>query len=135
MTTRLDGLYDTIIELEEKIEDAKLLRRSAEMQTITQDNIFKIILNFEKVYDQLNDDEKKALVFSLIKEIQIYPNEESTTPLKSISLHLPVYQAGEEVSELLRERRTTVSTCKSLSKHKFISSLIMGSLKTIDFSH
>ena len=122
MTTRLDSLYDTVIELEEKIEDAKLLRRSVEMKTISMDNIFKIILHFEKVYDQLNDDEKKALVSSLIKEIQIYPGEESTTLLKSISLHFPIYQDGEEVSELLWERHTTVSTCKSLSKHKFISS-------------
>ena len=32
MTIRLDGLYDTIVELEERIEDAKLRRSSIEME-------------------------------------------------------------------------------------------------------
>lgn len=35
MTIRLDGLYDTIVELEERIEDAKLRRSSIEMEAIT----------------------------------------------------------------------------------------------------
>ncbi len=39
MTLRLDALYDTIVELEERIEDAKLRKSSIEMETITLDNI------------------------------------------------------------------------------------------------
>lgn len=46
MTLRLDGLYDTIVELEERIEDAKLRKSSIEMETITLDNIYKLMLNF-----------------------------------------------------------------------------------------
>lgn len=38
MTLRLDGLYDTIVELEERIEDAKLRRSLIEMEAITLDN-------------------------------------------------------------------------------------------------
>ena len=34
MTLRLDGLYDTLVELEERIEDAKLRRNSIEMEAI-----------------------------------------------------------------------------------------------------
>ena len=34
-TLRLDGLYDTIVELEERIEDAKLRKSSIEMEAIT----------------------------------------------------------------------------------------------------
>ena len=34
MTLRLDGLYDTIVELEERIEDTKLRRNSIEMEAL-----------------------------------------------------------------------------------------------------
>ena len=42
MTLRLDGLYDTMAELEERIEDTKILKNSAQMRLITIDNIKKI---------------------------------------------------------------------------------------------
>ena len=42
---------DTIVELEERIEDAKLRKSSIEMETITLDNIYKLMLNFGKLYD------------------------------------------------------------------------------------
>jgi len=43
MTLRLDGLYDTMAELEERIEDTKILKNSAQMRLITIDNIKKIL--------------------------------------------------------------------------------------------
>ena len=69
MTLRLDGLYDTIVELEERIEDAKLRKSSIEMEAITLDNIYKLMLNFGKLYDIISDEEKKSLITYLIKEI------------------------------------------------------------------
>ena len=77
MTLRLDGLYDTIVELEERIEDAKLRKSSIEMETITLDNIYKIMVNFDCVYNIINDEEKRNVVTALIKEIEIYRNDES----------------------------------------------------------
>ena len=35
MTLRLDGLYDIIVELEEKIDDVKLRRKAVEQDAIT----------------------------------------------------------------------------------------------------
>ncbi len=64
MTIRLDGLYDTMVELEEKIEDAKLRRQSVERDAITLDNVYKLMINFERVYDKINDEERKSLVSS-----------------------------------------------------------------------
>ena len=110
MTLRLDGLYDTIVELEERIEDAKLRRSSIEMETITLDNIYKLMLNFGKLYDIISDEEKKSLITYLIKEIQIYPNGESEMPLKSIEFNFPIYRDGQEVRRLLWEKGNTVDT-------------------------
>ena len=110
MTLRLDALYDTIVELEERIEDAKLRKSSIEMETITLDNIYKLMLNFGKLYDIISDEEKKSLITYLIKEIQIYPNGESEQPLKSIEFNFPIYRDGQEVRRLLWEKGNTVDT-------------------------
>ena len=110
MTLRLDALYDTIVELEERIEDAKLRKSSIEMETITLDNIYKLMLNFGKLYDIISDEEKKSLITYLIKEIQIYPNGESEQPLKSIEFNFPIYRDGQEVRRLLWEKGNTVET-------------------------
>lgn len=116
MTLRLDGLYDTIVELEERIEDAKLRKSSIEMEAITLDNIYKLMLNFGKLYDIISDEEKKSLITYLIKEIQIYPNGESEQPLKSIEFNFPIYRDGQEVRRLLWEKGNTVETVVLLSK-------------------
>ena len=118
MTLRLDALYDTIVELEERIEDAKLRKSSIEMETITLDNIYKLMLNFGKLYDIISDEEKKSLITYLIKEIQIYPNGESEMPLKSIEFNFPIYRDGQEVRRLLWEKGNTVETVVLLSQQK-----------------
>ena len=116
MTLRLDVLYDTIVELEERIEDAKLRKSSIEMETITLDNIYKLMLNFGKLYDIISDEEKKSLITYLIKEIQIYPNGESEMPLKSIEFNFPIYRDGQEVRRLLWEKGNTVETIIGLRR-------------------
>lgn len=67
-----------------------------------------MLINFEKVYDKISDEERKALVSSLIKEIQIYTRDEAEVPLKSISFNFPVYKDGQEVQEFLWDKGNTV---------------------------
>ncbi|MHC1747325.1 MAG: hypothetical protein AB9856_02920 [Cellulosilyticaceae bacterium] len=50
LTLLLDGVYDIIVELEEKIEDVKLRRKAVEQDAITLENIYTLLANFEKVY-------------------------------------------------------------------------------------
>ena len=110
MTIRLDGLYDTIVELEERIEDAKLRRSSIEMEAITLENVYRIMENFSKLYAIISDEEKKSLVSYLIKEIQIYPNGTSDRILKSIEFNFPIYRDGREIRKLLWENSNTVES-------------------------
>ena len=110
MTIRLDGLYDTIVELEERIEDAKLRRSSIEMEAITLENVYRIMENFSKLYAIISDEEKKSLVSYLIKEIQIYPNGTSDRILKSIEFNFPIYRDGREIRKLLWENGNTVES-------------------------
>lgn len=116
MTLRLDTLYDTIVELEERLEDVRLRRSAVEMEAITFENIYTIMKNFGSLYDIISDDEKKSLISFLIKEIQIYPKEESEQILKSIEFNFPIYRNGEEVRKLLWESGNTVETVVLLSR-------------------
>ena len=116
MTLRLDALYDTMVELEECIEDAKLRKSSIEMEAITLDNVYKIMQNFGKLYAIMSDEEKKNLITYLIKEIQIYPNGESKMPLKSIEFNFPIYIDGKEVRKVLWERGNTIEGVVLMSR-------------------
>ena len=52
----------------------------------------------------------------MIKEIEIYRNDESEYPLKRIGLNFPVFKDGGEVTELLWDKGNTVETVVLLSK-------------------
>ena len=58
----------------------------------------------------INDEEKRNVVTALIKEIEIYRNDESEYPLKRIGLNFPVFKDGGEVTELLWDKGNTVET-------------------------
>ena len=124
MTLRLDALYDTMVELEERIEDAKLRKSSIEMEAITLDNVYKIMQNFGKLYAIMSDEEKKSLITYLIKEIQIYPNGESEMPLKSIEFNFPIYIDGKEVRKVLWESGNTVETVVLLGRKKSTEDMV-----------
>ena len=95
--------------LEEKIEDVKLRRKAVEQDAITLENIYTLLANFEKVYDKISDEEKKKLISSLIKEIEIFPCDEAELPLKSILFNFPVYKDGGDVYVFLWDKSTHVS--------------------------
>lgn len=84
------------------------------MNAITLDNVYTLMINFEKMYDRISDEVRKALVFSLIKEIQIYTREEAEVPLKSIAFNFPVFKDGREVQELLWDKGNTVESVVKL---------------------
>ena len=54
----------------------------------------------------------------MIKEIEIYRNDESEYPLKRIGLNFPVFKDGGEVTELLWDKGNTVETVVLLSQQK-----------------
>ncbi len=116
MMLRLDSLYDIIVEIEEKIEDARLRRKSVEIESVTLENIYKILEHFGELYDIINDEEKKELISFLINEIQIYTEEESVCPLKSIKFNFPVFQNGKEVRDIILKKQANVETLVVLSK-------------------
>ena len=74
--------------------------------------------NIALIYNIINDEEKRNVVTALIKEIEIYRNDESEYPLKRIGLNFPVFKDGGEVTELLWDKGNTVETVCQLVLRK-----------------
>lgn len=80
------------------------------------ENLFKIMQNFGELYAIVSDEERKAIISYLIKEIQICPHDEADNPLKSIEFNSPIYHDGQEIKELLREKGNTVECAVLMSR-------------------
>lgn len=116
MNARLDGMYETIAEIEELIADANLRKKAMEQEAVTLENIYQILLNFSELFDIIHEDEQKNLLTYLIKEIQLNPHWEKKSPLRSIEFNFPIYRNGEEVRKILCEENPNVETLVVLSK-------------------
>lgn len=118
MNMRLDGMYETIAEIEELIADSNLRKKVTEQEAVTLENIYKILLNFSELFDIIDEDEQKNLLTYLIKEIQLNPHWENKSPLRSIEFNFPIYRNGGEVGQILCEENSNVETLAVLTKKK-----------------
>lgn len=109
-------MYDVIAEIEEKIEDARYRKQAIEGKSLTFENIYQILVHFSKIYDKINDDDRKELLAELIKEIHIYPEGESDYTLKSIKFAFPILLDGKEVDEIFLNKPSSVETLVVLTK-------------------
>lgn len=91
---RLYRMYDKIEEAENNLMDARAKKQAIEADKVTGDNIYKILLCFEKLYNVMNPVERKKLMEHLISEIQIYPERQPNGQwLKSIKFRLPIVES------------------------------------------
>ena len=63
-------MYDKIDELESSLIDAKAKKQTIEAEKLTGDNIYKVLIYFDKLYKVMNDIERRQLITALISEIQ-----------------------------------------------------------------
>ena len=91
---RLYRMYDKIEEAENNLMDARAKKQAIEADKITGDNIYKVFICFEKLYNVMNPLERKKLMEHLISEIQIYPERQPNGQwLKSIKFRLPIVES------------------------------------------
>lgn len=90
---RLYRMYDKIEELEEQLIAARSKKTSIEAEKITGDNIYKVLIYFDKLYFAMSDIERRQLIEALIAEIQIYEERKPNGQwLKSIRFKLPIIE-------------------------------------------
>ena len=58
---------------------------------LTGDNIYKVLIYFDKLYKVMNDVEHRKLIEALISEVQIYEEKQANGQwLKYITFKLPI---------------------------------------------
>lgn len=93
LNERLYKMYDKIEDAENQLVTARAKKQAIEADKITGDNIYKILLCFEKLYNVINPVERKKLMEHLISEVQIYPERQPNGQwLKSIKFRLPIIE-------------------------------------------
>ena len=98
MEDRLYKMYDKIDDLESQVIDAKAKKRAIEADKVTGNNIYKILIYFDKLYAVMDQTEKRQFVETLIDEIQIYEERKPNGQwLKSIKFKLPIIEEDFEM--------------------------------------
>ena len=93
LNDRLYAMYDKIEETESQLITARAKKQAIEADKITSDNIYRVLLCFDRLYRLLNATERRQLVESLISEIQVYKERQPNGQwLKSITFRLPIIE-------------------------------------------
>lgn len=103
MQDRLDNLYDRIDDLEEAISGVTRKMNGACGEKFNAETLCKILIRYDKMFEQMSDAEKKQFFQSFVKSIEIDPNPVSKKRvLKHIEFRFPVSYDAEEGQILLR---------------------------------
>ena len=118
---RLYRMYDKIEELESQLMDARAKKTSIEAEKITGDNIYKVLIYFDKLYFAMNDVERRQLIEALIAEIQIYEERKPNGQwLKSIRFKLPIIENDLSIGLDNGEHVETVCLLSKLKVGQYI---------------
>ncbi len=111
---RLYKMYDKIEDTENLLIAARAKKMAIEAEKLTGDNIYKVLIYFDKLYAVMSEQEKRQIMESLISEIQIYPERQPNGQwLKSIKFKLPII---EEDMSLSLDNDAQVETVVLLSR-------------------
>ena len=116
MQDRLDTLYDRIADLEEKIDDVTDKISGAYDENLTSKQLCKVLLQFDEMFEEMTDLERKEFLYTLIERIDLFPErQENGSILKRIRFKFRVdYDAEAGGKVLLNEN--DVETCCLLRK-------------------
>ena len=113
---RLDKMYDKIEDTESQLISARAKKMAIEADKMTADNIYKVLIYFDKLYFVMNEQEKRQLIEALISEVQIYEERQPNGQwLKSIKFKLPIIAKDMDLS---LDNDTHVETAVLLSRNR-----------------
>lgn len=111
---RLYKMYDKIEDAESLLIEARAKKTAIEAEKLTADNIYKVLIYFDKLYAVMDDTERRQLMESLISEIHIFEERQPNGQwLKSIKFKLPIIEDDMEMS---LDNDTQVETVVLLSR-------------------
>ena len=89
-------LQNEIASLEKSLGEVKATLEGAKERKITQDNVYRFILDFGMVYKKLSEIQKKNLAGKFIEKVEIFPEEkEDGSLVKSVTFRFPMEGYGK----------------------------------------
>ena len=114
---RYDEQYGAIDEIEVQIDDVQSQIRSIRQEKISGDNIYRLLLAFDQVYEAASEVERKEFMRAFIERIELFPERQPDGNwIRKIIFNFPVPVNGTEVKELPLENETMVETVVLLSR-------------------
>ena len=111
---RLSKVYDKMEDAENLLVDAKARKRSILAEKVCGDNIYKALVFFDKMYENMNESERREFFTQLIEKIEIYEEEQPNGQwLKSIEFKLPIISQDMKIS---LDNDSQTETCVLLEK-------------------
>ena len=111
-------MYDKIEDEESQMIEARAKRQAIEAEKLTGDNIYKVLMCFDKLYSAMNDVERRRVMEALISEIQIHEDRQPNGQwLKSIRFRLPIIEEDMNLSLDNNEHVETVCALSKLDIH------------------
>lgn len=108
---RYDEQYGAIDEIEVQIDDVQSQIRSIRQEKISGDNIYRLLLAFDQVYEAASEVERKEFMRAFIERIELFPEKQPDGNwIRKIIFNFPVPVNGTEVTELPLENETIVET-------------------------
>lgn len=96
---RLYKTYDKIEEMEVSLVAAKAKERSILSDKISGDNIYKALVFFDRMYDNMNEAERREFIEQLIEKVEVYDERQSNGQwLKAIEFKLPIIEHDMKLS-------------------------------------
>ena len=116
---RYDEQYGAIDEIEVQIDDVQSQIRSIRQEKISGDNIYRLLLAFDQVYEAASEVERKEFMRAFIERIELFPEKQPDGNwIRKIIFNFPVPVNGAEVKELPLENETMVETVVLLLRVK-----------------
>jgi len=88
-----------IEEMEVALVAAKAKKRSILSDKISGDNIYKALVFFDRMYDNMNEAERREFIEQLIEKVEVYDERQSNGQwLKAIEFKLPIIEHDMKLS-------------------------------------
>ncbi len=95
---RLYKMYDKIEDTENLLIAARAKKTAIEAEKLTADNIYNVLIYFDKLYAVMDEYERRKFMESLVSEVRVYEKRKPNGQwLKSIKFKLPIIEEDIEI--------------------------------------
>ena len=114
---RYEDQYGRIDEIESQIDDVQNQIHIIRQEKISGDNIYRLLLAFDQVYDAATEVERKEFMRAFIERIELFPEKQPDGNwIRKIIFNFPVPVNGSEVKELPLENESMAETVMLLCR-------------------